>query len=177
LVKRINLIIVDNYLKNREKEIDMTPAINAAKKSKVTYQIHEYAHNTASESYGNEAAEKLNVSADRVFKTLVVNIDNQSLVVAIIPVSAMLSMKFIAKAFNGKKAMMALKTDVERSTGYVLGGVSPLGQKKRLNTFIDSSASQFTSIFVSAGKRGLEIELSPHDLQKIAQGKFANLCL
>jgi len=160
-----------------DKEIDMTPAIDAAKKSKVTYQIHEYVHNTTSDSYGNEAAQKLDVSADRVFKTLVVSIDNNSLVVAIIPVSAMLSMKFIAKACNGKKAIMALKTDVERSTGYVLGGVSPLGQKKRLSTYIDSSATQFTSIFVSAGKRGLEIELSPHDLQRTANGKFVELCL
>lgn len=154
----------------------MTPAIDTVKKNNVSYQLHEYVHNTASESYGNEAAQKLNVSADRVFKTLVVSIDSNTLVVAIIPVSAMLSMKLIAKAFNGKKATMALKSDVERSTGYVLGGVSPLGQKNRLCTFIDSSAPQFTSIFVSAGKRGLEIELSPKDLQNITQAKLIELC-
>jgi Cys-tRNA(Pro)/Cys-tRNA(Cys) deacylase len=154
----------------------MTPAINAAKKNKISYHVHEYAHDAASESYGNEAAQKLGISSERVFKTLVVSVDNKTLIVAIIPVSSMLSMKLIAKAYGGKKVIMALKTDVERSTGYVLGGVSPLGQKKRLRTFIDSSAVQFTTVFVSAGKRGLEIELSPQDLQQLTQAKLAELC-
>ena len=153
----------------------MTPAINAAKKNKIIYHVHEYSHDAASESYGDEAAQKLGISSERVFKTLVVSIDNKALVVAIIPVSAMLSMKLIAKAYGGKKASMALKVDVERSTGYVLGGVSPLGQKKRLSTFIDSSAIQFTTLFVSAGKRGLEIELSPQDLQQLTQAKLSEL--
>ncbi|KGJ89661.1 Cys-tRNA(Pro) deacylase [Colwellia psychrerythraea] len=154
----------------------MTPAINAAKKNKITFHLHEYSHDASSDSYGEEAAQKLGISTERVFKTLVVSIDSKVLIVAIIPVSSMLSMKLIAKAFGGKKAVMALKSDVERSTGYVLGGVSPLGQKKRLRTFIDSSASQYTSLFVSAGKRGLEIELSPKDLQQLTQGKMAELC-
>ena len=154
----------------------MTPAINAVKKKKVTYHVHEYLHDTTSESYGDEAAQKLGISSDRVFKTLVVSIDNKALVVAIIPVSAMLSMKLIAKAYGGKKATMALKTDVERTTGYVLGGVSPLGQKKCLSTFINLSAKQFPTIFVSAGKRGLEIELSPQDLQHLTQAKLAEIC-
>jgi Cys-tRNA(Pro)/Cys-tRNA(Cys) deacylase len=154
----------------------MTPAINAAKKNKISYHVHEYSHDVASDSYGEEAAQKLGISTERVFKTLVVSIDNKVLIVAIIPVSAMLSMKLIAKAYGGKKAVMALKTDVERSTGYVLGGVSPLGQKKCLRTFIDSSAMQFTSLFVSAGKRGLEIELKPKDLQQLTQAKLAELC-
>jgi len=154
----------------------MTPAINAAKKHKISYHVHEYSHDVASDSYGEEAAQKLGISTERVFKTLVVSIDNKVLIVAIIPVSAMLSMKLIAKVYGGKKAVMALKTDVERSTGYILGGVSPLGQKKCLRTFIDSSAMQFTSLFVSAGKRGLEIELSPQDLQQLTQAKLAELC-
>ncbi len=171
------MILINHYLQTtNEKEIYMTPAINAAKKNNVIYHVHEYVHDGTSESYGDEAAHKLGMPAERVFKTLVVSIDNKALVVAIIPVSAMLSMKLIAKVFGAKKATMALKTDVERSTGYVLGGVSPLGQKKRLSTFIDASAMQFTSIFVSAGKRGLEIELSPQDLQKITQAKLADLC-
>ncbi|TMM44818.1 Cys-tRNA(Pro) deacylase [Colwellia ponticola] len=153
----------------------MTPAINTAKKSKVNYHVHEYTHDATAESYGDEAAQKLGISSERVFKTLVVNIDAKKLVVAIIPVSAMLSMKLIAKASGGKKAAMALRSDVERSTGYVLGGVSPLGQKKRLSTFIDSSAKQFTTVFVSAGKRGLEIELAPQDLQKLSQATLAEL--
>jgi len=154
----------------------MTPAINAAQKNKVIHYIHEYNHDTTSESYGDEAAQKLGISTERVFKTLVVNIDNVTLAVAVIPVSAMLSMKLMAKVYGAKKATMAMKKDVERSTGYVLGGVSPLGQKKRLSTFIDASAKEFTSIFVSAGKRGVEIELSPQDLQQLTQAKLADLC-
>jgi Cys-tRNA(Pro)/Cys-tRNA(Cys) deacylase len=154
----------------------MTPAINSAKQSRIIYHVHEYMHNTACESYGDEAVKNLGVSSERVFKTLVVSIDNKALVIAIIPVSTMLSMKLIAKAYDGKKATMALKNDVVRSTGYVLGGVSPLGQKKQLSTFIDSSASQFTTVFVSAGKRGLEIELSPRDLQQLTQAKLVGLC-
>ena len=154
----------------------MTPAINTATKNNVIHHIHEYSHDEASESYGDEAAQKLGISSDRVFKTLVVNIDNNALVVAVIPVSAMLSMKLIAKAYQGKKATMALKIDVERSTGYVLGGVSPLGQKKRLSTFLDSSANKFTTVFVSAGKRGLEIELNPQDLQTLTQATLTDIC-
>jgi len=154
----------------------MTPAINAAKKHKVIYQVHEYNHDATSESYGDEAAQKLDISTSRVFKTLVVSIDNKALVVAVIPVSMMLSMKLIAKAYAGKKATMALKNDVERSTGYVLGGVSPLGQRKSLSTFIDCSAKQFDTIFVSAGKRGLEIELSPQDLTQLTQAELADIC-
>lgn len=154
----------------------MTPSINFAKKNKIHYQVHEYQHDISAESYGNEAADKLKVSTDRIFKTLVVSIDNRTLVVAVVPVSAKLSMKLIAKACAGKKAAMALKADVERSTGYVLGGVSPLGQKKRLKTFIDTSAKQFNTVFVSAGKRGLEIELSPQDLQALTQAAMTNIC-
>ena len=112
----------------------MTPAINLAMKNNIVHSVHEYAHDAASESYGLEAAEKLGVPAERVFKTLVVSVDNKNLVVGVVPVSTMLSMKLIAKAAGGKKAVMAEQSDVERSTGYVLGGVSPLGQKKRLTT-------------------------------------------
>jgi len=154
----------------------MTPSINLAKKKKINYQVHEYLHDTTTTSYGSEAANKLKVSPNRVFKTLVVSLDNKILVVAVLPVSAMLSMKLVAKIFSGKKAVMASKEDVERSTGYVLGGVSPLGQKKRLNTVIDSSAIQFSTVFVSAGKRGLEIELSPQDLQELTKASLANVC-
>lgn len=154
----------------------MTPGIIAAKKNKISFTIHEYSHDASSESYGHEAAEKIGVPKDRVFKTLVVSLDNKTLAVGIIPVSSMLSMKHIAKAANVKKAVMANKIDVERSTGYVLGGVSPLGQKKQLKTFIDSSAKDFSTIYVSAGRRGLEIELNPHDLIAITKGSFAILC-
>ncbi len=154
----------------------MTPAINAARKSKVSHKIHEYVHEISSESYGLEAAEKMGVTEERVFKTLVVTLDNKELAVGVIPVSSLLSMKQIAKAAGAKKAAMAEKSDVERSTGYVLGGVSPLGQKKRLKTIIDSSARNYPTIYVSAGRRGLEIELAPDDLKKLSSGTFAEIC-
>ena len=154
----------------------MTPGINIAKKSKITHKVHEYPHDPSSESYGLEAAEKLGVAEARVFKTLVVNLDNKELAVGVIPVSSMLSMKLIAKTAGAKKAAMAAQADVERSTGYVLGGVSPLGQKKRLKTIIDSTAKQFSTIYVSAGRRGLEIELSPDDLTRLVNGAYAEIC-
>jgi len=153
----------------------MTPAINAAKKKKITYKIHQYNHDPAHESYGREAAEKLGVAAERVYKTLVVQLDDGRLVVAVIPVSSMLGMKHIAKAVGAKKAAMADKDVVARTTGYVLGGVSPLGQKKRLLTVIDSSAKDFSTIFVSAGRRGLDIELKPTDLAALTTGTFAEI--
>jgi len=154
----------------------MTPAVNIAKKAKIDYILHSYIHDPASASYGEEASEKLGISSDRVFKTLVAQIDSRELVVAVIPVSSMLSMKQIAKASGGKKGEMAKGVDVERSSGYILGGVSPLGQKKRLRTFIDSSAANFATIYVSAGRRGLEIELSSNDLVKITDGVMVAIC-
>lgn len=154
----------------------MTPGINIAKKAKITYKIHEYSHDPSSESYGSEAAEKMAVAEERVFKTLVVSLDNKELAVAVVPVSSMLNMKLIAKAAGAKKASMAAASEVERSTGYVLGGVSPLGQKKRLKTIIDASAESFSTMYVSAGRRGLEIELSPNDLKNLTNGTFASIC-
>lgn len=154
----------------------MTPGINIARQHKIVHRVHEYAHDASSESYGLEAAEKLGVPGEQVFKTLVVALDNKALAVGVIPVSSMLSMKLIAKVAGAKKAAMADPADVERSTGYVLGGVSPLGQKKRLKTIIDSSAEKFATIYVSAGRRGLEIELSPVDLKKLTNGLFAEIC-
>ncbi len=151
----------------------MTPAIISARKAKVDFIVHHYAHVSGHISYGLEAAEKLAVAPERVFKTLVVRLDTTQLVVAILPVNSMLSMKRVAKACGARKAEMADKFEVQRSTGYVLGGVSPLGQKKRLNTFIDDSAQQHTTIFVSGGRRGLEIELNAQDLQTITQALFA----
>lgn len=153
----------------------MTPGINVARKAKVTHKVHEYAHDPASESYGLEAAEKLGVPANRVFKTLVVSLDGKELAVGVVPVAAMLSMKHIAKAAGAKRADMAPVADVERATGYVVGGVSPLGQKRRLRTFIDVSAEAWETVFVSAGRRGLEIELSPQDLKALTGGVFAEI--
>lgn len=154
----------------------MTPGINVAKKNNIVHTVHTYPQDSSSESYGSEAAKKLGVPEIRVFKTLVVCLDNKELAVGVVPVSSKLSMKLIAKAVGAKKAAMATKTDVERSTGYVIGGVSPLGQKKQLKTIIDSSANNFSTVYVSAGRRGLEIELSPEDLRKLVNGAFAEIC-
>ena len=154
----------------------MTPAIEIARKHKIHHQVHEYAHDPAHQSYGQEASEKLGIDQSRVFKTLVARLDGRQLVVAVVPVSSQLSMKQLAKSAAAKKAAMADKAEVERVTGYVLGGVSPLGQKKRLPTYIDSSAQQFSSIYISAGRRGLEIELNPQDLQKLLAAEFTTLC-
>jgi Cys-tRNA(Pro)/Cys-tRNA(Cys) deacylase len=154
----------------------MTPAIDVAKKNKIAHKVHQYLHDSSSESYGLEAAEKMGVPEGQVFKTLVVRLNTKELVVGVVPVSSMLSMKLIAKAAGAKKAEMAPQSEVERSTGYVLGGVSPLGQKKRLKTIIDSSAMNHSTIYVSAGRRGLEIELSPNDLKKLVNGIFEDIC-
>ena len=154
----------------------MTPGIKVAQKANIQHQIHQYSHEASAESYGLEAVEKLGLDEARVFKTLVVSLDNHQLVVGVLPVSCKLSMKLLAKAFNGKKANMAVPKEVERATGYVLGGVSPLGQKKRLKTVIDASAKEFETIYVSAGRRGLEIELKPADLAKLVNARFADIC-
>lgn len=144
----------------------MTPAITAAKRAAIAFTVHEYAHDPASASYGEEAAEALGVDPRRVFKTLLAMLDGdpRRLVVAIIPVTCRLDLKALAAAARAKKAEMAQAPDAERATGYVVGGISPLGQKRRLPTYLDSSASDFGTIHVSAGRRGLEIELAPGDL-------------
>lgn len=154
----------------------MTPAINQVKKAKIVYSVHEYTHSPSrSNSYGLEAAEKLEIAPERVFKTLVVLLDDGRLAVGIIPVVSKLNMKNIAKAAGAKKAAMADKALVVKTTGYILGGISPLGQKKKLPTFIDSSATGFPTIYVSAGRRGLEIELRSEDLVKLTQGEVVAL--
>jgi Cys-tRNA(Pro)/Cys-tRNA(Cys) deacylase len=153
----------------------MTPAINIAKKHKVPHNIHEYPHDESTGSYGLEAAKKMGVAEARVFKTLVVELDNKELAVGVIPVTSMLSMKLMAKTVGAKKATMADKSDVERSTGYVLGGVSPLGQKKRLKTTVDASAKNYSTIYISAGRRRLEIELSPDNLMTLTGGLLAEI--
>jgi len=151
----------------------MTPAIQIAKRAGITYQVHQYQHDANAKSYGEEAAEKLQLPGERVFKTLVVQLDGQELAVAIVPVVSQLSLKLIAQALGAKKAGMANPTQVERSSGYVLGGVSPLGQKRALRTVIDDSAKAFATVFVSAGRRGLEIELTPQDLASLTSAIFA----
>jgi Cys-tRNA(Pro)/Cys-tRNA(Cys) deacylase len=155
----------------------MTPAVRQLKKQKVNFTLHQYQHDANASSYGEEAAEKLSINSEQVFKTLVVSCDGDesSLAVAVVPVTHQLNLKMLAKALNLKKVKMAEVKRVETSTGYVLGGVSPIGQKKTLKTVIDDSAESFTTIYVSGGKRGLEIELSAQDLAKTTRAKMANI--
>ncbi len=151
----------------------MTPAVNAAKQADVPFKVHAYVHDPKAESYGEEAAEKLGLPLGQVYKTLVVAVDGRELAVAVVPVSGKLDMKRCAAALGGKKCEMATGRDAERATGYVVGGISPLGQKKRLRTVIDASAQGFDRVFVSAGRRGLEIELAPEVLRQLTGGEFA----
>jgi len=149
----------------------MTPAIEAAKRAAIAFRLHEYQHDPAAVSYGEEAAQALGVDAARVFKTLVVA--TPALAVAMVPVDGMLNLKNAARALAVKKADMAEQRAAERATGYVVGGISPLGQKKRLPAVLDESALAFETVFVSAGRRGLEIELSPRDLAALTGAVIA----
>ena len=150
----------------------MTPAIAIARKAKIEFSIHEYDHDPDVRAFGREAAEKLGVPEDQLFKTLVVSFGARDLAVAVVPVSGQLDLKAIAKALGVKKTAMADKKLVERTTGYLTGGVSPLGQKKKLPTILDISARSFTAIYVSAGRRGLQICLSPDDLASLTRARF-----
>ena len=153
----------------------MTPATKQLKKNKISFEILHYQHDTNASSFGLEAVEKLSLDAEQVFKTLVVCCDTDQLVVAIVPVNLKLNLKSLAKTLKVKKVKMADAKRVEASTGYVLGGVSPLGQKKRLSTVIDVSAEKFKHIYVSGGKRGLEIKISPNDLREQCQAAYDNI--
>jgi Cys-tRNA(Pro)/Cys-tRNA(Cys) deacylase len=151
-----------------------TPATVAVAKAKVEHRIHEYHHDPAAPSYGLEAAEQLGVDPAGVFKTLVAEVDGR-LAVAVVPVAARLDLKALAAAAGGRKAVMAEAADAERATGYVVGGISPLGHRKRLPVFLDASMQGRPTVLVSAGRRGLELELSPADLARLSGGTFVEL--
>ncbi|HWC83497.1 MAG TPA: Cys-tRNA(Pro) deacylase [Pseudonocardiaceae bacterium] len=140
-----------------------TPATALLGKQKIAHTVHEYAHDPRSASYGEEAGDALGLPAARVFKTLVAEVDG-TLTVGVVPVSGQLDLKALAAAVGGKKARMAEVAAAERATGYVTGGISPLGGRKRLPTVVDVSAEAFDTVFCSGGRRGLEIELAPADL-------------
>ncbi|WP_191601732.1 Cys-tRNA(Pro) deacylase [Marinomonas algicola] len=141
----------------------MTPACKRLKQQNIPYSIHEYEHDTHCTNFGMEAAEKLNLNPNQVFKTLLVT-DDKSTFVAIVPVTSTLNLKKVSNAFKVKKLHMADPKNAERLTGYLVGGISPIGQKKGLATCIDDSAKEFNRIYVSGGKRGLDIGLAPQDL-------------
>jgi Cys-tRNA(Pro)/Cys-tRNA(Cys) deacylase len=155
----------------------MTPAIKAAEKAKIAFTVHEYEHDPAADSYGLEAAAALGIDEARVFKTLLVSLQGGTapLAVGIVPVGYQLNLKAIAAAAGAKKAGMADPELAEWVTGYVVGGISPLGQKKRRQTFIDESVAEFATVFVSAGRRGLEIELAPWELQSLCHATLAKI--
>lgn len=152
-----------------------TPATIALERAKIPFTLHEYAHDPKAASYGLEASEALGIPPEQMFKTLVAAVDGK-LTVGVVPVSRQLDLKALAAAAGGKKAVMADVTAAERATGYVAGGISPVGQKRRLPVFVDESAASFSTIFCSAGRRGLEISLAPADLARCAGAAFARLC-
>lgn len=155
----------------------MTPAVKLLDAKKVDYQLHRFEVEASDEGYGLAAAKALGVEPERVFKTLVVsfNGDAKALGVCILPVTGTLNLKQAAKAHGQKSAQMADPAIAEKTTGYVVGGISPLGQKKRLSTVLDASAEALEAIFVSGGKRGLDIELSTGDLLQLTGATLAPL--
>lgn len=148
-----------------------TPATALLTKERVAHVLHSYEHGSG-QAYGPEAAQLLGLDPARVFKTLVAEVDGK-LTVAVVPVADSLDLKALAAAVGGKRARMADVADAERTTGYVAGGISPLGQRKRLPTVVDSSAQELDTVFCSAGRRGLEVELAPADLARLAGAVFA----
>ena len=153
----------------------MTPAIDLLKKVRAAHTVHSYTHDPKAPSYGLEAAEKLGLEPSRVFKTLLAASEKGELLVAVVPVAGTLDLKALAQAAGVKKVEMADPQVAQRTTGYLLGGISPLGQKKRLRTFIDQSARQYAQIHVSAGRRGLEVALTADSLAALTQAVFADI--
>ncbi|MFF2369565.1 Cys-tRNA(Pro) deacylase [Agromyces sp. NPDC058110] len=149
-----------------------TPATLALTRAGVGFRVHAYEHDPRAAAYGLEAAEKLGLDPDRVFKTLLASVDG-SLAVAIVPVALHLDLKAFAQAVGGKRAEMADPAVAERKTGYVVGGISPIGQKTPLPTVLDESAILCETVYVSGGRRGLDLELAPDDLVAITSGSYA----
>lgn len=144
-----------------------TPATVALERAGVDHTLHPYEHDPRAASYGLEAAAALGVHPARVFKTLLAQLDGGELVVGIVPVSGQLDLKALARSLGGSRAAMADVAGAERATGYVAGGISPIGQKRALRTVVDASALDHATILVSAGRRGLDVEISPADLVEI----------
>jgi Cys-tRNA(Pro)/Cys-tRNA(Cys) deacylase len=152
----------------------VTPAILAAERAGILHRVLSYEHDPAAKSYGTEAAEALELDAAQVFKTLVVQMEGPArggLAIALVPVSKQLDLKATARALGARRVALADAAAAERATGYVIGGISPLGQRRALPAVIDDSALRLPEMFVSAGRRGLEIALAPSDLLRVTAGK------
>jgi len=151
----------------------MTPAINLLRREDIAHTVRSYTHEEHADSFGNEAVKKLGLDPAHVFKTLLASSATHELLVAIVPVAGQLDLKALAQAAGCRKCTMADVDAAPRATGYLVGGISPLAQKKRLRTFIDDSAQALATLHVSAGRRGLEVELSPAALAQLTGAAFA----
>ena len=153
----------------------MTPAIKLLQKRSIEHQVLTYEHDPDARAYGLEAAEKLGLDPAQVFKTLIVELDSGPLAMGIVPVAQTLNMKAMARACAARKAQLAERKDAERATGYVMGGISPLGQKKALPCVLDKSATDLQTVYVSGGKRGLDLALAPGALIELLEAKLESI--
>ena len=153
----------------------MTPAVTALERLGLAFRVLEYEHDPRSEAYGSEAAEALELDPHAVFKTLLARLEPDELVVALVPVTASLDLKALARAAGAKRAAMAAPADAERATGYVVGGISPLGQRRTLRAFVDETVTILDQCYVSGGRRGLELALAPDDLVAAISANVSDL--
>lgn len=153
----------------------MTPAINELKKNKIPFTLHKYKHDPKVNNYGLEAANKLGLDENKVFKTLLAQLNTSEFIVCMIPVNKSLNLKEVANFFKAKSSLMANKDEAQKITGYLLGGISAFGQKKKHKTLLDESAKEYDSIYISGGRRGLDIEINPNDIIKNLDASYGNI--